>query len=209
MQTAPGSPISRIVGWTATVAAVVLMVIVQWVNDDWLPPEISLSQYGLGPNGWLFNLCLISIGVAGLAWYRCGPPNRLTLLLVGVGAAGSVIAALIPTQPGGAQETWNATVHMIGSIMLVAFLPFGLCRLVRVRPRWWWRVADVLLLASAVTLLLLLFAALGWDTAGLGPQRSWALWQGVSVVWQLSLLVWVGLARGLGPWRQRRAVPAE
>lgn len=202
MQSALTQRIARIVGWTATVAAVVLMIAVQWVNDDWLPPEISLSQYGLGPHGWLFNLNLISTGVAGVAWYLCGPPNRITGCLIAIGAAGSLIAAFIPTQPGGAQETWNATVHMIGSVMLVAALPLGLSRMVRVRPRWWWWVADALVVASAVTLTLLVLAALGWDTAGLGPQRSWALWQGVSVVWQLSLLVWVGLARGLGAPRE-------
>lgn len=200
---------ARVIGWAATAAAIVLLFVLQIVHDDWLPPEISMSQFGLGPHGWILSVFLLTIAAASLAWYRVGPPDRLTLLLLGIGSFGAAVAALIPTQAGGLQESWNAVVHMIGSALMVAGLPFGLCRMVWVRPRPWRIAAVVLLVLSAASLILLLFAALGWDTAGRGPQGSWAWWQGVSVVTELSLLVLVAFARGLRTRPDRRSVPLQ
>jgi hypothetical protein len=40
---------------------------------------------------------------------------------------------------------------------------------------------------SAVSLTLLLLAAGGMDTAGMGPQASWAFWQTVAILTEITM----------------------
>ena len=42
-------------GRIATLAALVLCVGLQQINHDYFPPNVSISQYGVGPHGWVFT----------------------------------------------------------------------------------------------------------------------------------------------------------
>src|SRR6476619_6622913 len=66
-----------IAGRGCAAAGWVLWIAVQVVADDPFPPEISLSQYGLGGAGWLFSLWVVVLAT--------GPLLLLRFLPVGIG----------------------------------------------------------------------------------------------------------------------------
>ena len=90
--------------------------------------------------------------------------------------------AAVRTDPSGLQQSWNSRVHTTGSVVLLACLPFGICAGLAKARRRWLVLAWLLLIVAAVSLTLLLFAAAGYDSAGLGPQESWAFWQTVAIL---------------------------
>jgi len=55
---------------------------------------------------------------------------------------------------------------------------------------------------------LILVSAAGVDTAGLGPARSWALWQGTLVVIEMLLVGWYAAAVSSIDPRSHSASPA-
>ena len=56
------------------------------------------------------------------------------------------------------------------------------------------RAALLLCVCTTVTGILILVSATGVDTAGIGQARSWALWQGISIVLDLLLVSLYALA---------------
>src|SRR6478609_1122757 len=125
-----------IAGRGCAAAGWVLWIAVQVVADDPFPPEISLSQYGLGDAGWLFSLWVVLLAT--------------------------------------------------GPLLLLSFRPVpGPAR---------WLSGCVLIAAGAVVGALVLLAAAGLDSAGLGPARSWALWQGTLVVLEMLLVTVYAIA---------------
>jgi len=169
------------------VASILLLLAMQVVSGVWFPPPISISQYGIGGWGWLFSLWAISLAaipscllrateVAGRRRYVLGS------VLIYTGSVGAMVMAVVRTQAGGAQVTWNAKVHMLGSIVASVLIPFGILAVVWTLGRGWRAVVAIELALLAVALVLLLMAAGGLDTAGLGRERSWAFWQMVAVL---------------------------
>ncbi|WP_196073157.1 DUF998 domain-containing protein [Nakamurella alba] len=194
-RTAPGlraRPVAVPVCWAATVLVFVLVVAMQAVKGDWLPPDISVSQYGVGSTGWVFSAFLVVLGVSTLLWWTRSPRARTSLVLLVAGALGCMVTAVVRTDPGGLQQSWTAKVHMAGSVLALVCLPLGM-RILLAASRAALRRAGLLVTwGSALALILLLLAAFGLDTAGLGPQDSWAMWQAVAVVLDLALLLVVG-----------------
>jgi Protein of unknown function (DUF998) len=179
-------------GWKAAglhlvTASVVCCIVMQAVWGQWFPPPISMSQYGVGPWGWIFSAWAITIALGPVCLERAvssALSRRMSLArwLLTVGAAGSLVMAVVRTQEGGAQQTWNAKVHTVGSIAALTFLPLGILAVV-----WWmgprWRLwAAIIVGLITASLLLLLLAASGVDSAGLGPSQSWAFWQTIAIV---------------------------
>lgn len=173
-------------GRLATAASVCFVLLMQAVSGQWFPPPISISQYGVGPDGWIFSLWVVTLALApvllGFVLPAADRGVRLGRVLVLVGLVGSLVMAVVRTDPGGAQESVNAQIHTAGSVVGLVFLPFGMVALLWHRGPRWRRPSVTLLGVTAVGLILLLFAAGGADTAGLGPARSWAFWQTVAVV---------------------------
>src|SRR4051812_3259594 len=69
----PADPGWLTVGRVATAAAIVFCLLLQWINHDWFPPEVSVSQYGIGPRGWVFSTWAALLALSVLALTRGGP----------------------------------------------------------------------------------------------------------------------------------------
>ena len=186
------------IGAVATGAAWLFFLLCQLVSGDWLPPAVSLSQYGLGPWGFLFSLWMLSVAVGVMAFYLAGPGRTVTTSAIfAVCIAGLVITALVRTDSDGAQHSWHAHAHLVGSVLALAGLPLGVLTVTRLFGRPGSVIATVLVVTAGVSLVLLLLAAGGIDTAaGGGAAAAWAFWQSVAVVCEMALLtVWGWLER--------------
>ena len=170
------------------VASILLLLVMQVViSGVWFPPPISISQYGIGGWGWLFSLWAISLAAMPICLLRAtevAGRRRYVLgsVLIYTGSLGALVMAVVRTQAGGDQVTWNAKVHMLGSIVASVLIPFGILAVVWTVGRGWRTVVAIEVALVAVALVLLLMAAGGLDTAGLGRERSWAFWQTVAVL---------------------------
>lgn len=180
-----------------TLAAVVLGIAVQAVSGVWFPPPISISQYGLGPQGWIFSLWVLTLAAAPIISQSLVPQrSRWGAGFLLLGALGTAVMAVVRTDAGGEQGSVNAKIHMIGSILALFFIPLGVAVVLWICGRVWRWIGLVLLLAIAASLVLLLMAAAGLDTTGRGPQLSWVWWQSVAavldhlIVATLSLAAW-------------------
>lgn len=172
---------------TATLAFGILLAL-QAISGDWLPPDISVSQYGVGSTRVLFSLFAIAVGLTPLLLDRAAPTGRSTTIVLVIGAIGALVMATVPTDPGGLQHSVPARIHMGGSGLALVFIPAGAALLLARRfPRWrWWAWSLVLL--SYAALILLLLAAAGRDVFGVGIARSWTWAQTGAIVSDLLLL---------------------
>jgi hypothetical protein len=179
-----------VAGAGAAAAAWVFCVIVQVVARDPLPPTISVSQYGVGPHGWLFSLWMATIAAAPWCLYRYRPAVGFgARWWLGVGILGAAVMAIVRTDPGGLQRSLQAKVHMAGSVLALSGLPIGILLCLLGAAAVWRRVAFLLVGLSAAALVLLLLSAAGWDTTGAGSATSWAFWQAIALIADLLLLV--------------------
>ncbi len=152
----------------------------QAAADQWFPPPISVSQYGLGPWGWLFSSCVVTMAAAPLLLVP--HRSRIATAALWVGLAGALVMALVRTDPSGNQTSPNSRVHTVGAVLFLLFLPVGTALLLWARRGAVRVLATVQLVLVDVSAVLLLAAAVGYDTAGLGATRSWAFWQAVASV---------------------------
>ncbi|MEO5834401.1 MAG: DUF998 domain-containing protein [Nakamurella sp.] len=191
------------IGVGLTVLSTAAAVAMQAVAGRWFPPPVSVSQYGIGPWGWLFSVFVVTMSTAPLYLERLSARRpRLVRLMLWAGLAGAVVMAVVRTDSGGAQASLNAKVHMVGSIVCLTFVPLGMFALFWLRGGAARIVGFVEILLVEVSITLLLCAAFGLDTAGIGAARSWALWQAVASV--ASVLMVVTLSVVLRPGRDDR-----
>ena len=204
------------VGRVSTFAAIVFCLLLQWINHDWFPPEVSVSQYGLGPRGWVFTTWAALLALSVLALTRGGPDlgARRTRTVYGwlvVGSAGLLLMGIVRTDAGGAQQSWHARTHMVGSILALLALPVGILLAIGWARVRWRRAAAICAVVSAAALLLVLASAFGASTLGMDAQHSWAFWQSVAVAADMLLVAVFALAglsgRAAGP--VDGAIPAQ
>jgi len=189
-----------IAGRSCAAAGWLLWILVQVVNEDPFPPEISLSQYGLGSAGWLFSVWVIVLAIGPVFLLRFRPVPGPARALVLIGLLGTVLMALVRTDEGAPQMSAHAKVHMAAAVVALVFLPIGILCALRYAERRWFRLGLVLVAVGVLVGVLILLAAAGLDTAGLGPARSWALWQGTLVVIEMMLVtVYAAVIRTVDP----------
>jgi hypothetical protein len=186
------------VGW-------VLWVVMQLLADDPFPPDISVSQYGIGPTGWVFTVWALALAAAPLLLLRAAPVPGPAAPLLWVGFGGAAVMAVVRTDDGGGAMSWHAQVHMIGAIVALVFVPLGILLALRDAPPAARRLAAVLSVAAAGCGALVVVSAAGVDTAGLGAPGSWALWQGTLVVIEMLLFSVYAVAAGRSRIRAERA----
>jgi hypothetical protein len=186
----------RVAGRCCAALGWLLWVAVQVVADDPFPPQVSVSQYGLGAGGWVFSVWVVVLTSSPLLLMRYRPVPGAAQPMLWIGYAGAWLMALVRTDEGGVQVTVTAHLHMVGAVLTLVFLPLGICCALRPAALRWRIVAIGLLSAGTVVGSLLLLAAAGVDTAGLGTSQSWALWQGVLVVAEMVLVTVYAVAVG-------------
>lgn len=177
------------IGAVGALASCLLLIAVQIVSRDWLPPAISFSQYGVGPHGWIFALYLLSFALAPVCLDRALPTTRTITVMLLVGLAGCAVMAIVSTDPGGLQQSLRAKVHMVGSVVGLSLTPLGMAGsmwIVRRVPR---PITLVVVGFSALSLILLVVSAFGVDTLGVGSATSWAVWQTCAALADVVLLV--------------------
>ncbi len=165
----------------------VLWIVVQVVADDPFPPEISLSQYGLGPHGWIFSVWVILLSTSPLLLYRARPVPGPAKWLLAAGYLGVWTMALVRTDEGIQAMSTHAKVHMYGAVLAMVFLPLGILSVLRYATRLR-RLAAGLGIVAGVVGVLVLLSSVGIDTAGLGAPKSWALWQGSMLIIEMGLV---------------------
>lgn len=200
-----GAPGALIAGRACAAAGWLLWVGLQVLADDPFPPEISVSQYGLGPNGWVFTVWAVTLAAAPLLLLRAAPERGPAAALLWIGFAGAAVMAVVRTDAIGGAMSGHAKVHMAGAVVALVFLPLGILAALRRAERWARRSVSVLAVAAAGAGALVLVSATGVDTAGLGAPRSWALWQGTLVVIEMLLVSVQAVAAGRTRVRADRA----
>ena len=113
-------------GRLATLAAIGGGVLLQWVNADWFPPEISVSQYGIGSRGWIFTCWTALLALSMLGLIRGGPAvgarrDRLVRFALVVGCLGLLVMGIVRTDAGGAQHSWHARTHQVAVFLYTEY----------------------------------------------------------------------------------------
>lgn len=173
--------------WTAGVGWL-LWVAMQVLANDPFPPEISLSQYGLGGAGFVFTLWTAGLGVTPVLLLRYRPVDGPARPVAWIAFVAAVLTGLIRTDEGGLQLSLAAKAHQVVAVVALVLLPLGvLFAMITVDRRWWRRAVGIAVATAGVGVLVLLSAA-GVDTAGIGAPASWALWEGTLGVLEMLLV---------------------
>lgn len=178
----------RRAGRLCAVVAWPLWAAMQIAADDPFPPDISLSQYGLGPYGWVFSLWALLLAAGPLLLLRYRPVPGAVRWLMPLGALGCVITALVRTDKGGLMLSWQARIHTASAVIATIALPLAIVLVLRQAAPVWRRWAMFLAVLSALSGAGLLLAAAGVDSAGMGQAASWGFWEGVLVVLEMVLV---------------------
>ncbi len=197
MMTAPRSdPVGWVRGGTAWRTAArwiagigwLLWLAMQVIAKDPFPPDISLSQYGLGGAGFAFSLWAIGLGVTPLLLLRYRPVGGPARPVVALAFVAAVLTGLVRTDEGGLQLSLAAKVHQVTAVVALVLLPVGVLFAMTTAARRWWWLAVGISVSTAVVALLVLFAAAGIDTIGIGVPASWALWEGMVAALEMLLV---------------------
>jgi len=180
-------------GRIAAALSVLLCLLVQFVNHDFFPPTVSVSQYGLGPRGWVFTCWTAAVTAAVLA-LGAGGSVRGARYWLAAGGASLLVMGIVRTDANGLQQSVHARVHMAVSVVALVALPVGMA-LAMSHASTRWRIASwTLVVSSAVSLILVLISAAGISNLGLAAHRSWALWQSVAITVDMVLLLFLALS---------------
>lgn len=171
----------KVAGRACVALGWVLWVVIQAVSGDVFPPEISVSQYGVGDDGWIFSIWCVVVSAGPILLWLARPVPGSSIYWLATGWVGALIMALIRTDPGGLQESMQAKIHTFGAVLNMIALPVGMLLVLRLARPLWRNLALTLGAVDVVAGTLLLLAAAGYDTAGLGPASSWAFWQAVAI----------------------------
>ncbi|SDP39987.1 Protein of unknown function [Nakamurella panacisegetis] len=178
-----------IVGRVAAVASLVLCLLIQYLNHDFFPPDVSVSQYGVGPRGWVFTTWTAVVALAALTLRAGGSMNEHHVgYWLGAGSFGLVLMGIVRTDAGGLQQSFHAKVHMGASILALVALPIGMALAMDHACAWLRRSAWIFVVLGAVALVMVLVSAAGVATPGLDAPHSWAMWQAVAVTLDMLLL---------------------
>lgn len=180
------------VGW-------VLWIAMQVIAKDPFPPEISLSQYGLGGAGFVFTLWAIGLGATPLLLLRYRPVDGPARPVAWIALVAAVLTGLVRTDEGGAQLSLAAKVHQVVAVTALVMLPLAVLFAMMTAERRWWRLAVGIAAATAGVGILVLLSAAGLDTAARGAPASWALWEGsLGVLEMLLVSVYAAAATTVG-----------
>lgn len=177
------------------IAGALSVLAMQAVSGDWFPPEVSISQYGIGEHGWMLTMALLFLAGASalLLWgaHRQGAARRWSVILPWTTwIIALVVMAFVATNEWPAPLSLTGQVHQAAAIAGLFFAPIGAVLMVGLGTRdtrdTAGRPARRIVIASAALswffLGLLLLTNIDIDVTGLGYRRSWSLHQTIAVL---------------------------
>lgn len=174
------------------------LIAMQAVAGDWFPPEVSISQYGVGAYGWTLTSTLLFFACAAglILWsaHRLGAATGwLGILPWSLWILSLTVMAFVPTNEWPAPLSLGGQIHQAAAVCGLFSAPIGAVLMARGgqsgprltsggrRPR-----AQTLVVVSALSswffLALLLLTNIDIDVTGLGYRRAWSLHQTLAVV---------------------------
>ena len=178
---ASAGPIAQLAARGA--AAFSALAILSLASLHVLQPQLGvgdsmISQYALGPNGWVMNLCFASfaagslcllVALAGQAKGILGRIGLVFLFLAAIGTASGGLFNMDPTTTDQSQMSFSGQMHGLAFMAgvpgeLLASLLLSL--VLRSKPGW--NGAALLIVTAAVWLSLVVMAVnlIGWMQAG-------------------------------------------
>lgn len=177
------------------------VVAMQAVSGDWFPPEVSISQYGVGRYGWVLTMTLVFLSTASalLLWgaRRLGAVRTWRAALPwAIWTVALLVMAFVPTNEWPGPLSLRGEVHQAAAVLGLSFAPVGAVLMVvpgnSSGARAPGAAARLVVIASAllswVFLLLLVLTNVDIDPTGLGDQRAWSLHQTVAVVLDIVMI---------------------
>ncbi len=170
----------------------------QAVSGDWFPPDVSISQYGVGTDGWTLTVTLLCLAAASalLLWgaHRLGAARHWRVVVPWtVWILALVVMAFVPANEWPAPLSLTGQIHQAAAVLGLFVAPIGAMLMVGVGARHHGpadgkrgRRAGAVAVGSALLgwffLVLLLLTNIDIDVTGLGYQRAWSLHQTIAVV---------------------------
>lgn len=177
------------------IVGAISVLAMQAVGGDWFPPEVSISQYGVGRYGWMLTMTLVFLSVASalLLWgaRRLGAvrtwPAALPWIIWTIAL---LVMAFVPTNEWPAPLSLKGEIHQAAAVLGLFFAPIGAVVMVLTGAPSGGRTpgatARLVVIGAAllswVFLVLLVLTNVDIDPTGLGNQRAWSLHQTVAVV---------------------------
>jgi hypothetical protein len=172
---------------------VLLLAALHFLRPDLDPSWRVISEYALGSYGWIMTIAFLAWGLSAISLFVAirsqipTLPGRIGLVLLLIGAAGPILAALFPTDPISTPPdaiTTSGFVHSLGALLGDGILIGGTLitlSLVRRNPNWS-PVRTPLILAILVAwIAAILFTA---SMAVLLPANGGRLGPEVLIGWQ-------------------------
>jgi len=111
---------------------VVVIIALHFLRDDLNPVSNPTSQYAVGRYGFLMTTAFISMSVASFSlliglYKEISKPaqSRIGLILLGIWAAGVLVAMLFPINPEGTDATTTNIIHRINGPLVFLSLSLG------------------------------------------------------------------------------------
>jgi hypothetical membrane protein len=111
------------------------LLLLHLLRRDYSVRSHMISDYGVGPYGWVMSTCFIAVScgllMLLLGLFRSGPSSgaaRIGTLLLGIAVIGLVVSAIFPTDLPGTPLTRSGEIHNmsflanVGSIILATLL---------------------------------------------------------------------------------------
>jgi hypothetical protein len=170
------------------------------VRPDLEPSTHMISEYAVGPAGWLMGVAFFALAggfaalVFALAPFATRPFGRVGLVVLSFAALGALLGGVFPVDPASTPDH-QSTRNMMHGIAFAIGVPSTLLAVTLLTVRLWrhplWRSARPTLIATmaAVWLTMIVFAAsmaafieyapgpdflVGWQNRALVV--AWALW---------------------------------
>lgn len=177
------------------ICGAISVLAMQAVSGDWFPPDVSISQYGVGQHGWMLTMALLFLAGASatLLWAadRQAATRQWSFILPWmVWIVALTVMAFVATNEWPAPLTLTGKIHQAAAVCGLFFAPIGAVLMVgldrRDVPNTIAARARATALACAglswLFLSLLLLTNIDIDITGLGYRRAWSLHQTVAVV---------------------------
>jgi hypothetical protein len=117
----PGSPLAAYTALGASLTAIVILAGLHLLRRDLAPGSTMVSQYAVGPHGWIMGACFAAWSVGSFALFvaligqRPGILGWIGLVLLLAAAVGQAMGGLFPMDPAGtAPEAMSQTGRLHG-----------------------------------------------------------------------------------------------